>query len=199
MTQKEFINKVNEARLDTNLLSDEYWATYSDPTTWQFWYLIALLIIPLVALYVLLNRKRFFEILFYGYTLHVLFTYFDAYMSRYGFWEHPYMILPQYPFTLSINASLLPVAYLLLYQFCTQQGRNFHIWLIGASALIGIGFVEIHRQMGVFILYEKINILQLHEGLLNFYMFIGNYIMGSISYWFTKLFLYFKHHTQAKI
>ncbi len=199
MTHKDFIDKMNEARVETNLLTDEYWATYSDPSTWQFWYLIALLIIPLVALYLLLNRKRFFEILFYGYTAHVLYTYLDAYMSRYGYWEHPYMILPQYPFTLSINASLLPVVYLLLYQFCTDRGRNFHLWLLGVSAVVGIGFIELHRQMGIFFLYEEINVFQLHESLLNFYMFVGNYILASIAYWFTKLFIYIKHHTHARI
>ncbi|MDT8860465.1 hypothetical protein N0O92_09475 [Alkalihalobacillus sp. MEB130] len=195
MTQQEWINQINERQVEVNTLIDEYWALYSSPSSWQFWYHIVLLVVPLLLLYRFINRERFFEILFYGYTTHVLVTYLDSLMSRYGYWEHPYMILSQYPFTLSINASLLPVTYILLYQYCTDRKKSFHLWLLPVTAIMAFGFVEIHEQMNIFQIYDKINVFQLHGGLLNFYMFLLNYVIASLAFWITKLFIKIKYRT----
>ncbi len=189
MKQQEFIEKINDIQTKANVLSDQYWAQFSHMGTWQFWYHVVLLIIPLVLLYRLINRQRLFEILFYGYTSHVIFTYIDSYMVRYGYWDHPFMILPQFPFALSINASLLPVIYMLIYQYCTDRGRNFYLWALVASVVVGFIWVEIHEQH---------NIFQLHRGITNLHTFISNFFVSVLTYWITRLFLYIKKYTKQK-
>ncbi|MEK1831553.1 hypothetical protein AAAC51_29750 [Priestia megaterium] len=49
-----------------------YWAKYSDWGTWQFWILLALLVLPLVLLYFTIDRRRIFEVFFFGYAAHLL-------------------------------------------------------------------------------------------------------------------------------
>ncbi len=192
MRQQEFLENINKVQTRVNYMTDEYWALYSDPTTWQFWYHVAWLIIPLVILFIYINKERFFEILFYGYSIHVLFTYGDSFLVRYGYVDHPYMILSQFPFALSVNAAILPVIYMLLYQYCTEHKKNFYIWSLVVSAVVGLGWVEIHKQLNLFQIHEKMNVLQLHSGFLNFYIFLNNFLTSIFVFWFTKLFLLLK-------
>jgi hypothetical protein len=99
------------------------------------------------------------------------------------------MILPQYPFVLSINASLLPVPYMLVYQYCTEHKKNFYLWALITAFSIGIVFVEIHKHMNIFQLH-KVN---------KIHVFVINFVVALISYWATLLFLYIQKNTRRKI
>ncbi|MFC0471684.1 hypothetical protein ACFFHM_14575 [Halalkalibacter kiskunsagensis] len=199
MKQQEVIENINKLQTKVNEMTDEYWVQYSDLSTWQFWYHLAWIIIPLVVLYRYINRERFFEILFYGYTMHVIFTYNDSFLVRYGYVDHPYMVLSQFPFSLTVNAAILPVIYMLLYQYCTDRGRNFYLWSLAVSAVVGLAWVEIHKQLNLFQINEKMNILQLRNELLNVYIFLGNYIVSIIVLWITRLFLTIKKKTKGHL
>ncbi|WP_052144841.1 hypothetical protein, partial [Halalkalibacter okhensis] len=192
MTQQEFIEKINRVQTNVNYMTDEYWALYSDASTWQFWYHLFWLIFPLVILFKFIDKEKFFEVLFYGYSVHVLFTYGDSYLVRYGYVDHPYMIFSQFPFAFSVNAAILPVIYMLLYQYCILHKKNFYIWSLVVSAVVGLGWVEIHKQLNIFQMNEKLNVLQLHPAYMNFYIFINNFMTSVIVFWFTKLFIYIK-------
>jgi hypothetical protein len=197
MKQQEVIENINKLQTKVNQMTSEYWAQYSDVSTWQFWYHFAWIIIPLVVLYRFISRERFFEVLFYGYTTHVIFIYMDSYLVRYGYVDHPYMVLSQFPFSLSVNAAILPVLYMLLYQYCTNRGKNFYVWSLAASAFVGLLWVEFHRQLNLFQINEKMNIFQLRSEFLNFYIFLANYIVSILVLWITKLFICIKKNTKG--
>ncbi|WP_332692076.1 CBO0543 family protein [Halalkalibacter lacteus] len=196
MKQQEFIENINKLQTKVNQMTDEYWIQFSDLSTWQFWYHLAWVIIPLVVLYRYISRERFFEILFYGYTIHVIITYNDSYLVRYGYVDHPYMVISQFPFSFSVNAAILPVVYMLLYQYCTDREKNFYLWSLAVSAFVGLLWLEVHKQLNLFQINEKMNILQLRNEFLNFYIFLGNYLVSIIVLWITKLFIFIKRNTK---
>jgi hypothetical protein len=56
-------------------LLSSYWHQYSDFGNWQFWVVLASLVLPLVLLYFTVDRTRIFEVFFFGYTVHMLWAY----------------------------------------------------------------------------------------------------------------------------
>ena len=57
----EEIYKISE---ELNILLQSYWHQYSYVNSWQFWIVLALLVVPLAILYFTVDRTRVFEMFF---------------------------------------------------------------------------------------------------------------------------------------
>lgn len=77
MKEEFFLNRLREfdkilhGRKENTDSLINYWTDYSNPSTWQFWFLIVILLIPLVILYIKMDRSKVYLIGFYGYNVHV--------------------------------------------------------------------------------------------------------------------------------
>ncbi|AXF55742.1 hypothetical protein [Salicibibacter kimchii] len=189
MDRQELWEQINNKSDDLHTLVASYWEQYSHIITWQFWVVASMLILPLILLYFTVDRKRIFEVFFYGYTVHILWSYTSIVLARLGLLVHPYFIIPMLPYGLGMTASAIPVGFLLLYQYCANQNKNFYLSAIILSAFFGFGSVSIESYLGL---------TELNQGMNLFYIFLINLVIAYIAFWFTKLVWKIKNYTHAK-
>ncbi|TXC89815.1 hypothetical protein FS935_15750 [Metabacillus litoralis] len=178
MEYSEYWDKIDSKKEELNSLISSYWDSYSHMGTWQFWTVVALLLFPLVILYFLVDRKRIFELFFFGYTVHVLWTYFEIALERLGLFVHTYFLTPIFPYALSMTASALPVGFLLVYQYCTNRNKNFYLYTLVLSAIFAFGFASVEDYLGL---------LSFDKGMNQFYLFLIDIVIVFISYRFTLI------------
>ena len=131
--QSEHLNKIRSMYEQLSELETEYWYLYSNLTDLKFWIVLMLFVIPLIAVYFLIDRKKIFLIGFYGFNIHVWFGYIDIWGVKHGLWEYPYQMLPFLPGSVTLEASLAPVLYMLLYQWTLNNNKNFYLYTLVLS------------------------------------------------------------------
>jgi len=178
VSYKQYWNQIYEKSDELNSLISSYWNHYSDIGTWRFWYSFFLLTTPLVLLYFKVDRKRIFELFFFGYTVHVLWTYVNIALARQGYFNHTAFLTPVLPFALDITTSVLPVSFLLIYQYCTNNNKNFYLYALLLSAIFAFGFASIEEYFGL---------VTFRKGMDKFYLYCIDIVVVCISYWVTKL------------
>ncbi|WP_079506045.1 hypothetical protein [Mesobacillus jeotgali] len=183
MDYKEYWKQIYRENDELSQLVYSYWKQYSDLGNWQFWLVLAFFLLPLIFLYFVIDRKRIFEIFFFGYTVHILWTYINQALANYNYFIHTYFLSPFFPPALSMTASALPVGFLLLYQYCTKNKKNFYIYVLLLSAVFAFGFATIEEYIGL---------VEMRKGMNQLYVFFIDVIIAYISYWFTKLILKIK-------
>ncbi|MET3699625.1 hypothetical protein SAMN05877753_11298 [Bacillus oleivorans] len=139
----------------------DYWFEFSGLYTWQFWFNFIMLVVPLIALFFFLDRKRALHIGFFGYTHHMIALYFDGFGTRNGFWEYPYKVFPFFPVNVGLDAALIPVVYMLLYQWLLKTGKNYYVYAFFVCLFFAFLFKPIIEVMGLFKLGENMNYIYL--------------------------------------
>lgn len=160
-------------------LSIDYWLNYSHIYTWQFWFLIGLLVVPLVALFILLDRRKAFHLGFFGLNVHVWFHYIDLYGEINRLWGYPYKVIPFLRSSFALDSAVIPVSYLLLYQWAINRGKNYYFYLTGLCFFFAFLFKPALVEFGVFRLYKGVNY---------FHLFLCYLVVMLLSVAFTKLF-----------
>jgi hypothetical protein len=89
--------------------------------TWQWWLLVALFIAPWIVWKILIDKKRFTAIILLGMFVLATVSWMDDLGTDLILWYYPYKLLPVYPQLIPINYAVLPVTYMLIYQY-------FHLW-----------------------------------------------------------------------
>ncbi|SDH02883.1 hypothetical protein SAMN05192534_101374 [Alteribacillus persepolensis] len=165
-----------------------YWMQYSSIDTWFFWMNVATIVIPLIVLYFYIDKKRLFEVCFFGYTAHVVWSNIDRMLSSYNLLVHPHSLthVLLIPGGITVTTALFPVTFMLLYQHCTAHNKHFWLYAIAASIVFSYGFG------GLSLLTD---LLRMHKWMnLTYLLFIDVFVVF-ISYWATKGFLFFKYKT----
>lgn len=180
MTFTDYWNEIYSSADELNSLIFSYWSEYSHFGTWQFWMIVFLTIAPLVLLYFFVDKRRIFEIFFFGYTVHVLWTYASLPLENNGYFTHHYFLTPYLPFSLNMTVSVLPVGFLFVYQYCTSRGKNFYLYAAGLSALFAFVFATIEVYVGF---------AEFRGWMNQFYLFLIDIAIAVIAYWFTRLLL----------
>ncbi len=179
----EFWDKIYEQNGILHALYSSYWDKYSNFTTWQFWLILLSLILPLIILFFAVDRRRLFEILFFGYTVHLLWAYIDLALSRGDFLTHTHFLSPMLPNAFNITGSFLPVGFMLVYQYATNHKKNFYILTLLLSAVYTFIFANIEKAIGLVVF---------HRGVNAFHLFLLDLVIVYIAYWFTRLLLKFR-------
>ncbi|MBM7656443.1 hypothetical protein [Neobacillus cucumis] len=182
MSGVEYWQEINKASEKVTSLMYSFWRMYSDWGNWQFWVLLLFLLAPLIVLLLKLDRKRTLEILFFGYTVHMLWTYTDLALIRQGFIDHYYFLMPILPQGLGITASLIPVSFMLLYQYCIKHEHNFFVWTAGLSAVLAFGFAPIEKVVGF---------VTIGKGLTIVHIFFIDITISVVAYGMTNFFVKF--------
>ncbi|MEZ2716030.1 hypothetical protein [Niallia circulans] len=183
MNYQEYWEKINEINGQLHSLYSSYWDKYSDFTTWQFWIILLSLLVPLIILYFVVDRRRLFEILFFGYTVHLLWAYIDLALSRTNYLTHTYFLTPMLPNALNITGSFLPVGFMLVYQYATNRKKNFYILTVLLSAVYTFICANIEKSMGL---------VTFHRGIHVIHLFLLDLLIVFVAYWFTRLLLKFR-------
>jgi len=84
---------------------------------WQWWLLLAVLIVPWLIWWKYVDRKHLLEIFTVGTVIIILSSYLDGILTQYELWHYHFMVLPFLPCFLTADLSLLPVVYMFVYQF----------------------------------------------------------------------------------
>ncbi|MBN8203064.1 hypothetical protein [Bacillus sp. NTK034] len=176
MSYSEYWEQIFSQSEKMNGLISSYWREYSGLGTWQFWVVLALMVLPLVIVYLSIDRTRIFEIFFFGYTVHILWTYADSFLERYSYFVHTYFLFPMFPYALNMTASALPVGFLLIYQFCTNHKKSFLIYTILASAVFAFGFATLEEWAGM---------VHFKKGMNHFYIFLIDISIAYAAYFLT--------------
>jgi hypothetical protein len=179
--QNTSLENVYNAQENLRNVSTNYWQQHSNMGTWGFWASIGILILPLVILYFLLDRKKAFRIGFFGFSVHVLFIYTDALGVMLALWNYPYRVLPIMPVHFGLDASLVPVTYMLVYQWIINHNKNPYLYLTGLSLFFAFIFKPLLSAVGLF---------DLSNGGNYFYLFLAYMIITLLSIWITNFFLY---------
>lgn len=182
MSGKQYWIEINKTSEKVTSLMYSYWHKYSDWGNWQFWVILLFLLAPLIVLLIKLDRRRALEILFFGYTVHMLWTYTDLSLIRLGFIDHYYFILPFLPQGLGLTASLIPVSFMLVYQYCSKHDKVFVVWASGLSAVLALGFAPIE---------EAIGLVSMVMGLTIVHIFFIDITIALVAYVMTKFFIKF--------
>ena len=159
---------------------ENYWRAYSSVDTWQFWTLLLMLVLPLVALVLRLDRGKAFRIGFYGFAIHVIAIYSDLYATTHHMWAYPYKVFPFPPSSFSVDASLIPVAYMFLYQWSVNRRRNYYVYSALLGAAFAFGLKPLLAAFDMFLLLDTNYLL----------LFLFYLIGGWAAKWVTDLFAY---------
>ncbi|MGG3564390.1 hypothetical protein ABES03_22635 [Neobacillus rhizosphaerae] len=180
MDYKQQWERIFEKKVELHSAYSSYWNQYSDFGNWQFWLVFVLFLFPLILLVFSVDRKRIFELFFFGYTVHILWAYTDIALGNSGFFVHKYFLLPVLPNATNVTASVLPVGFLLVYQYCTNHKKNFFLYTILFSAVFAFGFASIEKYLGL---------VDFRKGMNQFYLFLIDLVIVFIAFWITKLLL----------
>ncbi|QGQ96761.1 hypothetical protein EHS13_18695 [Paenibacillus psychroresistens] len=164
----------------------DYWIKYSNANTWQFWVNLALFVLPLIALYFLIDKRKALQFGFFGFNVHVWFTCIDEFGTRYGLWAYPYKLSPFMPTNFALDASFLPVACMLVYQWTVNHQKNRYLYLTILGLFISFIFKPFMSWLDLFKIYEWMNYT---------YLLCGYLIIMLISIWITAFFLHLQKST----
>lgn len=96
--------------------SMNYWTEHVF-NTWQWWFNIATLILPVILWWKLVKKKKLMEIIVYGSMVSAFAIYFDTIGETSVLWEYPYLIIPMDYILIDVDYAILPVLYMLAYQY----------------------------------------------------------------------------------
>ncbi|TFB19610.1 hypothetical protein E3U55_10650 [Filobacillus milosensis] len=180
MSYNEYWQKIYRVMEEWNKLSESYWRDYSGFSSWQFWVILAMVVIPLIVLIFAVDRRRIFEVLFFGYTVHILWDYINDFLEIHLFFVHNYFLTTMLPSAFNMTASVLPVAFLLLYQYCTNHNKNFYLLTLVLSGIFAFGAASLEEMIGM---------VDIKNGFNKFYIFLIDVGIAYIAYWFTRFIL----------
>lgn len=184
--QKQFLNDLVSRSEDLTLSWIHYWSRFSSFDTWQFWINVSMLIGPLIVLYFLLDRRKAFHIGFFGFNVHVWFTYLDTFGARLGYWSYPYQSIPLMSVNFGLDVSFMPVLFMLIYQYTLNHNKNYYLYALASSLILSFTLKP---------LFVALDFLQLHKGLGYFHLFIALVPVILLSKWITNLFVIFERRS----
>ncbi|BCJ87537.1 CBO0543 family protein [Effusibacillus dendaii] len=185
--QQQYLDRLNHIQNDLTNAWMDYWKHFSHVGTWQFWVNVIILVLPLIVLYFLIDRKKAFHIGFFGFNVHVWFNYIDTFGVWYGLWNYPYRAIPFLPISFALDASLVPVVFMLVYQWTLNHNKNYYLYLTGLCLFFAFVLKPVMVALDLF---------QMHKGMNYFNLFLGYLVIMLLSKWITTAFVHLQKSTK---
>lgn len=115
----------------------------------QWWILLATLIIPWVVWWKLVDKRNFKVILLYGLIIMSLINIMDHTGLQLMLWSYEYKLTPLIPILSPVDLSLLPVLYMLMYQYF-RKWKSFWIAQIVGAAIFSFVGEPIFVALGIY-------------------------------------------------
>ncbi len=163
----------------------DYWKEFSHVETGPFWVIVIMLIVPLVIIFLKIDRTKIFQIGFYGFNIHTWFTYSDVIAMRLGKVYYPFQAIPIMPVNFALDASLVPVTFMLVYQWCINNNKNVFLYGVFTSAFFAFLFKPV---------MEAWDLIKLDKGMNYFYLFLNYLLILVLAIVLTRLFIYLKQN-----
>ncbi len=179
-TRLEQFDKAVQLREDSTDLLIQIWKEYHLYSTLEFWIMVSILVVPLLILFFKIDKSKIFLIGFYGYSVHVILAYVDIYGMNAGYWHYPFQLLPSLP-SLSVDASIVPVVCMLMYQWTLNHKKNYYLYAILTAGGFALVFKPLLVGLGLFKLYGKANYI---------YLFVGYVLILLTAKFMTNVFLW---------
>lgn len=122
-----------EAQLAYTELRIDYWL-HNNLFSWQWYVLLAMLVIPYIVWWLLVDKKRLLPIVTMGLMVTTTANWMDQVGSELGWWSYAYKTIPIFPQMIPVNYAMLPVGYMLLYQWFVPWRR----YLIAATVMCAV-------------------------------------------------------------
>ncbi|ENH96164.1 hypothetical protein J416_12162 [Gracilibacillus halophilus YIM-C55.5] len=185
MTEKEsnLSIQIRSMLEELSQLQVEYWKLTSDFSSWQFWAVIFMLIIPLIILFIAIDKDKMLLLGFYGFNYHVWFAYTNEVGVSLGFWEYPYQPMP-YIESFALDASFIPICFMLLYQWSIKYKKNIYLYSILLSALFAFVLKPIMVSGHLFHMFKGVNYFHL------FLFYVAFFLLSKL---ITNLFVWLQH------
>jgi hypothetical protein len=133
VTRNDYLEKVFQLEQEAFRIDQEGWLKH-ELFTWQWWLLVAFLILPWVLWGRIVNRRKLMAIVQVGLLTCIITVFLDVVGMKYGFWRYPFQLFPLTPRAIAFDMSMVPVAYMIIYQYFTTW-RSFSISLIIMAVL----------------------------------------------------------------
>ncbi|MDR6121316.1 fatty-acid desaturase [Bacillus sp. SLBN-46] len=134
----------------------DYWSRYSIFTTFEFWCIVALFIVPLIVIILKIDKSKIFLISFYGYSVHMLSFYINLLGVNRGLWSYPFQLIPTMP-SFAFDSSFVPVTFMFVYQWTLNHKKNYYKMALIVAVLLAFIIDPIFVKMGLIRLYGHTN------------------------------------------
>jgi len=133
-------------------LQIQHWLKY-ELFTPQACLLLGMLILPWFVWWKLVDKKRFLEIIIFGMLICTAATILDEVGCQLNWWDYRYDIEPLFPRLIPMNFTVLPIMYMLIYQYFTKW-KSFITANIIASALFSFVGEPLFSMTGIYVLLK---------------------------------------------
>ncbi|MEH7331202.1 CBO0543 family protein [Neobacillus drentensis] len=116
MDKFEYMWKIAELEEKVHRLDKEGWLQ-NEFLTWQWWVLGIFLIVPWLIWLRMVDKKRIIPILLFGMLFLIVTSLLDNIGLQFRFWKYPTQLMPVIPRALPFDCSMVPVAFMLVYQY----------------------------------------------------------------------------------
>lgn len=114
---------------------NQYWFDYALYTSFEYWLMVLFLVAPLILLLLKINKNKLFQILFYGYSIHMSFGYHDLFGRNMGYWNYPFPVMPVLP-GISLDSSLIPIIFTFVYQSTLNSNKKYYLYATMTSVIL---------------------------------------------------------------
>jgi hypothetical protein len=162
---------VKQAREVLKEVSTSHWLSH-DLLSWQWWLLLAATIVPWIIWLKVRDKDRTFEIFSYGLTWGMISSVLDVIGGEMIFWGYPNKLLPMVPPLFPADITVIPVSYMLTYQY-SKTYKSYLGYCLIVSAMFAYVLEPLFIKSGMFILHKWKHT----------YSFIGFFILSQLIYW----------------
>lgn len=139
MTEKlEQYAQILDVQKNYHSLQIQHWLQYQ-VFTYQWWTLLAMLIVPWIIWWRLVDRAKTGIIFAYGLYILFVITAMDAIGFALQLWTYPIQLLPLVPNSLGIDWGVLTVLHMLVYQYFPKWKSFIVAETITATLLAFVG------------------------------------------------------------
>lgn len=128
----------------------EHWLQYEAYTA-IWWLLLCTWVLPWIVWLYLLKKKQIVEVFCYGITIMFITTLLDGTGVFQGLWEYPIKVIPFTPHLEPIDWGILPVTYMLIYQYFTKWKRFIIAHIIAATIYSFVGEPFLMKNLGLYL------------------------------------------------
>jgi len=139
------LNDIEKTQELLTNLRIHHWA-YRELFSFQWWIEVGLLIIPWIVWWNLVDKKQIGKIFSFGLLMLIFTSLLDNVGIDLVLWGYSYLIIPVIVRLLAANFGVLPVAYMLIYQYCPSWKR-----FILANILLSAAFSFIAEPIFVWL------------------------------------------------
>jgi hypothetical protein len=188
--QEKRLNEILDLQEEVVSMWLDYWKEFSHIGTGSFWVIVLMLVVPLVLIYFKIDRTQVFQIGFFGFNIHTWFTYSDAIAMRTAHVYYPFQAIPVMPVNFALDASLVPVTFMLVYQWCINNDKNVFLYGVLTSAFFSFFFKP---------LLEAWDLIKLDNGMNYVYLFLNYLGILMMAIVITNIFRYLRNHPKRRI